>query len=270
MSADSLDLKAGQAKEFRAPKYAVEANRDFLDFQRVTTTKEEDKPWGKVAVEVSVTKADGTVVEGVDANAPFFTFVDGEGKQLTVSADASGHIDSLHIKGEDMGSKFDEPSLEALFQDAAKKMPEGIANEPGVSAFDIEMGKSMGKEGISSMKELVALGAITEADVQEAEKVRETVAGLNKTGDKDSKEGFIAQFKEKNAGCKIQFQLVRGEVLVPIVDAPKQDTTKLFMVFGPGATGDKTLYTAAPGRNMPRQAASFILRIGLPSNIEKK
>lgn len=243
----------GEARDFQAPKYSLEANQEFLGFQRGEPTKKEKKPWGaEEPVEFRFTKADGSVAEGVDANLPFFTFVDGEGRKLTVSAGAAEHIDRLHIKGEDVGSKFDEPSLEALMRDAAAKMPGDVAKQPGVSAFAIDMGKSMGKEGVSSMKELVAAGVLSESDVETAQRAKDTVRELNRKGDNVAKETFIAKFRQENPGCKIQFQLVRGEVLVPTVDAPKRDTHELFMVFGPGATGDKTMYTAAPGRFMPR------------------
>lgn len=252
MSIDKNDGAPEATREFQSPKYSLETNGEFINFQGVEVTKIDDtKPW-KPAIEVAVTKADGTVAEELAANTPFFTFRDAGGKSLTVSAEAAGHIDKLHIKGEDEGSKFDEPSLEALFQDAAKKMRAGIAEEPGTSAFDIEMGKHMGKEGIADMQELVASKEISEADVAVVEACRGEVKQLNKDGTKEDKEAFINKFKDSNGDCKIQFKLVRGDVLVPIVDAAKRDTTKLFMVFGPGDKGDKTLYTVAPGRNMPR------------------
>ncbi len=252
-TSDVQDKAPDSSKEFKAPAYQLEAKREYLNFQKVEVTKiDKTKPW-KPTLEVRVTKEDGTVVEGLDANSPFFTFYDKEGNPLNVSAAASGHIDSLHIKGEDVGSKFDEASLEDLFRDAAAKMPEGIATQPGTSAFDVDMGKSMGKEGICSMQELLTSGTISQADIDTAQKLKEIVRELNKSGKKEEKDAFIADFKTKNSDCKIQFQLVRGDVLVPIVDAPKQDTTRLFMVFGPDASGkQKTLYTAAPGRNMPR------------------
>lgn len=239
--------------------YTVETNPDFLDFQMVDSTKTDDsKPW-KPALEVKVTKADGTVVEGLDAKTPFFTFKDQLGKKMTVSAEAAGHVDALHIKGinpttkePDPGSEFDCSSLKELFDDAATKMPEGIASAQGVSAFDVEMGKSMGKEGIASMQELVASGVLENTDVEIAMKAKERVKKLNKDGSKEDKQKFIDDFKSQNPDCKVQFQMVRGDVLVPVVDAPKNPTTKLFMVFGPGDNGEKTLYTAAPGRNMPR------------------
>ena len=233
-------------------KYELEANKDYLDFQKVDVTKVDDsKPW-KPPVEVNVTKADGDVVENLDANTPFFTFKDTDGNELTVTAAEAGHIDSLHIKGEDAGSKFDYDSLNSLFQDVAEKLPKDVATAPGVSDFAIDMGKHMGKEGVASMKELKEEGAISEEDVKTAADVRSEVERLNKEGAADEKEAFIKSFSEEHPDCKIQFQLVRGSVIVPTVDAPKRDTTELFMVFGPGADGKKTAYTMAPGRHMPR------------------
>lgn len=253
------DKTKADLRDLGVANYKVETNQDFLNFQNVDVTKIDDsKPW-KPALEVKVTQADGTVVEGLDAKTPFFTFADQFGKKMTVSAEAAGHVDALHIKGinpdtkePDPGSKFDCSSLQELFDDASAKMPEGIASAPGVSAFDVEMGKSMGKEGISSMQELLASGILENMDIQTAMKVKEQIKKLNKDGSKEDKQKFIDDFKSQNTDCKVQFKMVRGDVLVPVVDAPKNPTTKLFMVFGPGDNGDKTLYTAAPGRNMPK------------------
>ena len=110
----------------------------------------------------------------------------------------------------------------------------------------------MGKEGIASMEELKAEGILADSDLNTAESVRAEVEELNKSGDETAKKAFVEKFKSENPDCKVQFQLVRGTVLVPTVDTPKRDTTKLFMVFGPGADGKKTAYTMAPGRHMPR------------------
>lgn len=244
---------AKERKEGAEGHYTLESAKEYLGFRKVEVTKvDETKPW-KPALEVKVVKGDGTTVEGLDANMPFFTFKSKEGgKDLTVSAAAAGHIDGLHIKGEEAGSRFDYASLEGLFKDVQAKLPEKVAKEDGVTAFDMEMGKGMGKEGIATMEELKADGRLVDADIDAAKAEKDGVAALNLKGTKAEKEAFIAGFKGANPDCKVQFQLVRGDVLVPVVDAPKRDTTKLFMVFGPDAKGGKTMYTAAPGRYMPR------------------
>jgi hypothetical protein len=231
-----------------APPFVVEAAPEYATFEKVEVTEvDETKPW-KPATKVAVTLEGGQRVE-IDANTPFFTFRGREGKNLTVSAAAAGHIDELHIRGTDAGSLFDEPSLEALMQDAAPKIPAEVATAPGVSAFDIEMGKGMGHEGIAAMDELVESGVLTPEDVATAAALKDEVVALNREGTKEAKEAFIVAHGQGKVG----FRLIRGDVLVPVVEAPKRPTTKLFMVFGPGASGDtKTLYTAAPGRNMPR------------------
>ncbi|MBT7736452.1 hypothetical protein HN709_02085, partial [Candidatus Peregrinibacteria bacterium] len=175
-----------------------------------------------------------------------------DGGKLIVSAATAGHIDDLHIKGTDAGSKFAHGSLEDLFTDVQDKLPADVATTPGVSAFSMEMGKNMGKEGIASMTELQEGGIISAADVALAESVRTQVYELNKSGDAAAKEAFVADFTSKNPGSRIQFQLVRGTVLVPIVDTPKRTTTKLFSVFGPAGENTKAMWTAAPGRYMPK------------------
>lgn len=241
-----------EARETARTQFTLDSNQMFLGFQKVEVTKVDDtKPW-KPASEVRVTKADGSVVENLDANTPFFIFRDSEGHEMTVTAAAAGHIDQLHIKGEDAGSKFDYPSLEDLFEDVAKKLPPEVSKTPGVSDFAIDMGRHMGKEGIARMKELVAEGILNEDDVSTAESVRTEVQQLNASGDGMSKKAFVEKFTADHPDSKVRFQIIRGNVLVPVVDAPKHETTKLFMVFGPGADGKKTTYTMAPGRHMPR------------------
>jgi hypothetical protein len=246
------DNTINKSPEAEKNEYALHADPAFLDFQNVEVTKVDDtKPW-KPAVEVKVVKADGTTVEGVDANTPFFAFRDAEGNDMTVTAAAAGHIDQLHIKGTDAGSKFDYPSLKELFEDVAKKLPSEIAKAPGVSDFAIDMGKNMGKEGIATMAELEKTGELTKENIDLAQAVRSKVQELNKSGDENAKKAFIEQWASKHPDSKIKFELIRGTVLVPTVDAPKRDTQELFMVFGPGADGKKTAYTMAPGRHMPR------------------
>lgn len=228
--------------------YTLIPTLEYLDFKNIEITKvDESKPW-KPAVTVEVEKAGGEKVE-IDANTPFYILRNNKGEELTVSAATAGHIDSLHIKGTDAGSLFDEPSFAALMEDAAKKISTDISSLPGVSSFDIEMNKSMGREGIASLRELQQSGILTKEDVDKVFILKEEVFELNHSGTKVDKEEFILKHK----GEKVGFQLIRGEVLVPIVDTPKKETTKLFMVFGPSESDDrKTLYTAAPGRNMPR------------------
>lgn len=246
------ELAEAEFSKNNEQKYVLNSNQEFLGFQKVEVTKTDDsKPW-KPALEVRVTKADGSVTENLDANTPFFTFSDQRGNKMTVTAAAAGHIDQLHIKGEDAGSKFDYPSLETLFKDIAQKIPQEIASAPGVSDFSVDMGRHMGKEGIAEMEELRAEGVLSETDLAVVETVRSEVRELNKTGDEEAKKTFVKKFKEENPDCKVQFHIVRGTVLVPIVDVAKRDTTKLFMVFGPGVDGNKTAYTMAPGRHMPR------------------
>ncbi len=178
--------------------YNLEANQEFLGAQKVEVTKvDETKPW-KPALEVKVTKADGTVVEGLDASTPFFTFKSNKenGPALTVSAEAAGHIDDLHIKAKEAGSQFDYPTLEALFADVSKKLPEGVAEAPGVTAFDMEMGKNMGKEGIASVEELLKDGVLSGGDILAMREVKDLVSELNKSGDEEAKKAFIEKFKK--------------------------------------------------------------------------
>jgi hypothetical protein len=236
-----------------SPVFSLETNGTFRNFRRVEITEfDETKPW-KPPKTARVTLESGEVIT-VDASTPFFTIRGPNGRRLVVSAADAGHIHDLHIAGKEAGSRFDYPSVEAMLQDAMSRIPPDVFTSKGVSAFAVEMGKRMGQEGIATMGELMGDGVISFSDVNVAIKYKEQVIELNRSGSKEDKERFIQEYKEAHPDNKIQFQLVRGEVLIPVVVAPKRATTKLFMVFGPSDTvpDGKTMYTAAPGRNMPR------------------
>ncbi len=230
--------------------YDLMRNSRLHEFSAMKITATETKPWGAVAAtKIEVAKPDGSAEE-VDANTLLYKFVR-DGKELTVTVGAAEHIDNLHIKGTEAGSRFDEPSLDALMVDMAKKIPSTVVSDPGVSAFSVDMGKHMGNEGIASLAELKAEGVLTDDDITTVGDVKEEVISLNRSGDAAAKTAFIERFKTEQPDCKIQFQIIRGSVLVPVVDTPKRPTQQLFMVFGPTDTG-KTLWTAAPGRDMPK------------------
>lgn len=247
MATDSPETGKGHYALLSEPKY-----KGFKDVK--VTEFDESKPW-KPPVKVKVTTADGKEEE-IPASTPFHTFEGDAGKKLIVSAAEAGHIDDLHIKGIEPGSHFDYPSLEALFADVAEKLPAGIADTPGTSAFDMDMGKKMGSEGLATMQELLADQVISQGDIDIAQRYKEEVIQLNKTGDQVARQAFVAKFVGENPNCKIQFQVIRGgAVLVPTVQAPKRSTNKIFMVFGPTdpvQEGVKTMWTTAPGRYMPR------------------
>lgn len=233
--------------------YSLELpNPSLVNFTAVEITKvNEDLAW-KPATEVSVTHPDGTVDENVDPFTPVFAFKAEDG-ELTVPIQTAGHIDALHIHGQEPGSQFDYANLTDLFTDVAKKLPEGLASSPDDRfSLSIEMGKTMGKEGVSSQSELVESGTLTQEDVAFAASLREGIAALNVSGDEAAMDEFVDSYAAENPDAKIQFQKVRGGAIVPIVKAPKQDTTELFLAFGPDGKGGKTLFTAAPGRNMPK------------------
>lgn len=231
--------------------YSLESDPKYLNFKKVEVTKrDETKPW-KPPVEVKVTLANGNE-ETIDAGSPFFTFLDKDLNKLTVGAADAGHIDELHIKGTDLGSKFSQATLEELMNDIAEKLPPTIAQQEGISAFALDMGKKMGKEGLSTLEELTKAGILNETDVQTAEAMRPDVYKLNKSGTAEEKDAFVKKFASDHPENKVQFKLIRGAVLVPVVKAEKQDTTKLYLCFGPKADKTKPMWTAAPGRYMPR------------------
>lgn len=227
-------------------------NSEMAAFSQVEITKvDEELPW-KPPVEVSVTLSDGRVAEEVDAATPIYAFKDQLGNNLSVSIATAGHIDSLHIKGTEAGSKFDYDSLGDLFADMAPKIPAEVAmSQEEVSAFSMDMGKHMGQEGIATMDELVVDGVLEAGDIEVVMQTKEGVIELNHSGTDEEKVAFVEEYRKEHPDAKIQFQLIRGGVIAPVVDGPKRDTNELFVVFGPSPNG-KSMYTAAPGRFMPK------------------
>lgn len=235
-----INSEAQQAVE--QDGFELQINSDLQGFQSVQVTK--------TTKVVEVTKADGSVYE-VDANTPYAVFKDDNGYELTVSVKAVGHIDKLHIKGAEPGSKFDIGSIDELMRIVGENLPNDIARTEGVSAFSVETGRPMGEEGVASLDELLEKGLIAHEDIEGLVASRDQISQLNLEGSAEDKDTFVTQFNETYADSKIKLQLVRGGVIVPTANVPKQPTTKLFMVFGPSETG-KTMYTMAPGRFMPK------------------
>ncbi len=212
-------------------------------------TTDDSKPW-KPALTVEVRTPRGLQV--VDASTPYLTLGKGD-TALVVSIAAAGHIHHLHIDTKEPASRFAFDSVSSLFTAITNLIPKDRLLQEGVQAFAINLGRSMGAEGIASMSELVADGVLPQADVDVARLVRDEVMHLNATGSLDEKRAMAARYRTEHPDSKIQFILVRGSVLVPTVAAPKRETTELFLAMGPAESGaGKTLYTAAPGRFMPR------------------
>ncbi|MBU1032641.1 MAG: hypothetical protein ABII13_03450 [Patescibacteria group bacterium] len=234
------------------PNFTLDVDPTFEGFQSVEVTKIDDsKPW-KPAMEVKVTNGDGTVVEGVDANRAVYTFKDSKDQSIIVSIATAGHIDDLHIHAKEPGSKFEQASLTELMQDISKHLPEDVMDRKGISTFDMEMGKHMGLEGIASMDELMEAGVLTPQDIASARMEKDHVFELNKSGSMDEKEAYIESYRAAHPENKIQFQFVRDTVVVPVVNSPKLPTTKLFMMMGPDSNEKLSMFTIAPGRDMPR------------------
>lgn len=228
-------------------------NPDLAAFSEVAVTKVDDtKPW-EPALEVTVGFPDGSSREQLDANTDVYAFaLAGKEETLTVSIEAAGHVDSLHIKGTEPGSIFDYEDLTSLFGDMAERIPvDTFEDQNEVSAFSMEMDKHMGQEGIATMEELESDGIVTPEDIATAQILKAGVAELNLGGTEEDKQAFVDSYQAEHPEAVIQFQVVRGGAVVPMVNTPKRDTTELFVVFGPGDHG-KTLYTVAPGRFMPK------------------
>lgn len=243
-------LVPAQEREMGEQAYKLMRSRELHDYQAMRVTATVEKPHGTVPSKIEVTKADGSSVE-VSADDPMYKFVTSDGTEIAVSVGTAQHIDELHFRAEDLGSVFEYPSMDALMQDVADKLPGDIASRPGVATVSVEMGKSMGTEGLASLTELVEGGILSDQDLTLAEAVRQQVYELNKSGDAAAKVSFVEQFRADHPESKVQFQTVRSGVIVPVVDTPNRPTTRLFMMFGPAGAG-KAMWTAAPGRDMPR------------------
>lgn len=231
------------------PCYALHVNPELQGFISIRIVSVDETSPYKPPKTVEVTSSSGKFE--IDANTVYAVFRDGNGGALNVSASAAGHIDRLHIKATEPGSQFDVDSIDELLGIVREHLPVDIAQVEGVSAFAVETGRAMGSEGVAGLDELLEKGLISTTDVDILAASKDIIIKLNLEGSLDDKASFVKQFNETHEDSMIKLQLVRGNVIVPSTDAPKQPTTKLFMVFGPGKNG-KTMYTIAPGRYMPK------------------
>lgn len=247
-------MTTGEAKsgsiDVTKSQFEVEINPDLQGFQEIVVTSVDESLPYKPPKTVEVTFSNGDKAE-MDAATTYASLIDEQGAELTVSAAAAGHIHELHISGTESGSQFDVESLDELLRIVAEHIPEEVAQTPGVSAFSVETGRAMGNEGVSSLEELLEKGLIEEADVDNLAEASNQISELNKTGTVEAKKEFVESYNDQHAESKIKLELIRGGIIIPKADAPKQPTTELFMVFGQGQTG-KTMYTMAPGRDMPK------------------
>ncbi|MCI0479000.1 hypothetical protein L0Y59_00440, partial [Candidatus Uhrbacteria bacterium] len=82
---------------------------------------------------------------------------------------------------------------------------------------------------------------------------KDKVFALNRRGTPEERQAFVDAYRAAHPESRLQFQLIRDEkILVPVIIKEKRPTTKLFAMVGPGADGKPSVYTLAPGRNMPR------------------
>ena len=231
------------------PYYVLHINPELQGFTSISIVSVDETSPYKPPKTVEVTSNSGTFE--IDADTVYAVFRDGNGGELTVSATAVEHIDRLHIKANEPGSQFDVESIDELLRIVSEHLPAGIARVVGVSAFAVETGRAMGSEGVAGLGELLEKGLVSTTDIDMLAASKDIIIKLNLEGSPDEKISFVKQFNETHDDSIIKLQLVRGNVIVPTVDVPKQHTTKLFMVFGPGNNG-KTMYTIAPGRYMPK------------------
>lgn len=220
----------------------------FAGFQGVKIlTRDLTKTW-KPPLTVLVTLSDDTNVE-IAAKTPFFTFQT-SGGIATVSAVAAGHIHEAHFSG-DEGSRSCYLDPASLFGALARYLPDDLGARNERAEFEFDTGEPTGVEGVACISELLEDNILLQSDMIPLLAVRDNVRRLNATGTLAEKKAFIADFDAAAPGCLIRFRLVRETVLVPVLMSGKRETTKLFVVFGPG-DDCLTLYTAMPGRKMPR------------------
>ncbi len=241
--------KAGSI-DIPAPTFELQINPDLQGFQDIQVTAVDESLPYKPATRVEVTLANGDKTE-IDADTSYAILRDAQGGELSVSAAAAGHVHELHIAGAEPSSQFEVASMDELLGIVAEHLPEDVTQTDGVSALSVETGRSMGNEGVAGLEELLEKGLISAEDIDSLAASKGNISKLNLEGSPKDKVAFVDAYNTQNVSSKIKLQLVRGTVIVPTADAPKQPTTELFMVFGPGKNG-KTMYTMAPGRYMPQ------------------
>lgn len=232
---------------------SLDTNTEYADFKEIVVTKvDETKPW-KPALEVEVTKSDGSK-EVIPANTPVFKIKDKDGNEIIMNIESANHVTDRHIHKNDIGSKFYYPNVKDLMEDIYSNIPVEIASNSEKSEVSIDMGKIIGTETVSSKEELKEKGIITDEDINTVEAYRTEVADLNRGGEntRDAKELFVNVFNRDHPDCKIQFSVLNNGVLLPVVKSTPQETSEIFMVIGNNDEKGRSFRTLTPGRYMPK------------------
>jgi len=211
-----------------------------------------EKKW--MATHFKVEKPDGTTEE-VESQRVALKITGKDGTVVEVPAFAAHHIMSLHLKGEEAGSTMETGSLESSFKLIAQRMPDRLPFKKDSAAFEMEVGQPTGTEGVTSQKEMVEKGIVTQEDIDLLNTAKEEVFRLNIEGTEDEKKKYIEEFNAKMAGRNVKLGLRAGAV-APFFSADRQPTTRMFMVVGNEKDEDgsehKRVWTMTPGRFMDR------------------
>lgn len=212
-----------------------------------------EKKW--MATHFKIERPDGTVEE-VESTTPLLTMQTKDGTRIEVPAFAAHHVTTLHRKGEEAGSTLGD-SLEASFRAVEEHLPEKLPFAKESAAFEIDLGKTTGTEGVASQKEMLEKGIVSEADLKALATAKDEVFRLNLVGTDEDKQKFVDAFNAKPelSGRNVKLG-VRGGAVAPFFITERQATTKMFVVVGkekdPDGSEHNRIWTIAPGRYMDK------------------
>jgi hypothetical protein len=205
----------------------------------------------RVATHFKIERPDGTSQE-VEAAKTILKLKNEDGMEIEVPASVVHHIMSLHLKGEEAGSRIKGESLELSIRVVADHLPRKLEFKGGEAAFEVELRQIFGTEGVSSLTEMVEKGVATKEDLEALATARDEVFRLNVEGTDDEKRDFVGEFNERASG-NVTLD-IRSGAITPFFRVEKQPTSKMFLAISKEKDADGSehyrMRTMAPGRSM--------------------
>ena len=236
----------------RQPQVIADPIFEGMVSARVTEIDKTKPFYFPVTVEVAF--ADGRT-QSVPAATPVYTLTyAGVNTRLTISAASVAHILDTHFNPGKPASQFSYANIGELVADIAGRIDGARVNPTGRNEFRFSMGRNMGTDGVGSLNDLLASGAISTSDNEALGSYSDRLMAANLAGDAQALQALVASFKEEFSTSNIQLEYIaRANCVVPRINMPPQPTQELMVVFGRSEDAQvATLYTASPGRSMPR------------------
>jgi hypothetical protein len=252
----SEDMMTDEQKEMSAQR--ENETKEYWSVETLSEVKDiapsqfhPEKEW--MATHFKIEHPDGTFEE-VGSEDTILKIKNIDGVEIEVPAFAAEHIMSLHLKGEEVGSKIEGESLASSFEVVAKHLPRELPFKGESAAFEMDVEQNTGTEGVTSQKEMLEKSIVTKENVDTLDTVKEDVFKLNINGTEEEKKKFVEEFNSKMSGnLKLG---IRGGSITPFFSTERQPTSKMFLVVGKEVDSDNSehnrVWTMSPGRYMDK------------------